>query len=62
MMKTKEADRFGNVSYRISDNGQAVGIIHKLSSGYEAETIIGSHSPRLSSIKAGLEWLERTAK
>jgi hypothetical protein len=59
MTKTKEVDRFGNVSYTVRDGERIIGRIIKASSGYQVERLpFDSYAP-VPSIKAGMDWLAR---
>jgi hypothetical protein len=57
--RTRQVDRFGNVSYAITRDGQPIGTVLKTSTGYLAITPTRSAARRTTSIKRGVAWLEQ---
>jgi hypothetical protein len=60
--RTKQVDRNGNVSYRVTRDGVHLGDVVKLASGkHRPESVNGTHGPD-GTIKAGVEWLNIYAR
>lgn len=49
---SKQIDRFGNISYTVTRDGEVIGTIYKESTGYRAELLSGSWMPASSIKKA----------
>jgi hypothetical protein len=60
MMKTREVDETGNVSYRITEDGQDIGRVYKQGSGkWRVEPTSGDWWVPVGSVKTGMECLAR---